>query len=224
MNRHIGLSIFLVLCVLACAFAGPTPNGKARRLKSKTPVFSGKSSKDSSSTDPKDNEVQFDTTRALIKTAKALARSHSTSEVLTLNLTNLLILIVLKAIIFGIGLFYFGGVSFKGGHDGWGRSLDIKKDPLLSQSELLLMMTYVLGSTTDNYDCMYRVACEDPTKANDYLNASNMLLKGAKYAKKFLSYNPKYEDVVRGLHDAVAHRKNGGDCRARYICSDVPNL
>jgi len=61
-------------------------------------------------------------------------------------------------------------------------------------------------------------------KAKDYLNASNMLLKGAKYAKKFISYNPKYEDVVRGLHDAVSHKKNGGDCRARYICTDVPNL
>jgi hypothetical protein len=94
----------------------------------------------------------------------------------------------------------------------------------MTQSELLLMLTYVLGSATDNYDCMFRVACEDPAKAKDYLNASNMLLKGAKYAKKFISYNPKYEDVVRGLHDAVSHKKSGGDCRARYVCSDVPNL
>ena len=34
-----------------------------------------------------------------------LARASSTSEVLTLNLTNLLILLVLKALIFGFGLF-----------------------------------------------------------------------------------------------------------------------
>merc|ERR1712156_420561 len=37
-------------------------------------------------------------------TSELLARASSTSEVLTLNLTNLLILIVLKAIIFGFGL------------------------------------------------------------------------------------------------------------------------
>jgi hypothetical protein len=193
MNRRLSLSLFVALCIIAVAFAGPTQNGnKVRRLKSKSPVFSSKSSTSSQTqnVDPKDNEIQFDTTRALIKTAKALARSHSTSEVLTLNLTNLLILIVLKAIIFGIGLFYFGGVSFKGGNDhghGWGRSLEGKEGKngsIMTQSELLLMLTYVLGSATDNYDCMFRVACEDPAKAKDYLNASNMLLKGAKYAKK----------------------------------------
>jgi hypothetical protein len=189
MSRRLSLTLFLALCIVACALAGPTQNGnKVRRLKSKTPVFNPKSSPNKQ-VDPKENEVQFDTTKALIKTAKALARSHSTSEVLTLNLTNLLILVVLKAIIFGIGLFYFGGVSFKGGHDnhGWGRSLDGKNNngtSIMTQSELLLMLTYVLGASNDNYDCMFRVACEDPVKAKDYLNASNMLLKGAKYAKK----------------------------------------
>jgi hypothetical protein len=201
MNRRLGLTLLLTLCVfIAYTSAGTiAQNGqqqKVRKLKvrsasSSSPVHhktTSESKSDSSSS-------SFDTTRALIKTAKALARSHSTSEVLTLNLTNLLILVVLKAIIFGIGLFYFGGVSFKGGHGGehgggggghgWGRALDEKQGSFMSQSELLLMLTYVLGSTNnDNYECMYRVACEDPAKAKDYLNASNMLLKGAKYAKK----------------------------------------
>merc|ERR1712223_890619 len=44
-----------------------------------------------------------------------MARASSTSEVLTLNLSNLLILLVLKALIFGFGLFSVGGA---------GRSLD----------------------------------------------------------------------------------------------------
>jgi len=186
MNRRLGLTVLLVtLCVfIAYASAGTTQTGKVRKLKARSSPAVVKSEAD------KKNDSTFDTTRALIKTAKALARSHSTSEVLTLNLTNLLILVVLKAIIFGIGLFYFGGVSFKGGHGGdhghgWGRSLEEKSaGSFMSQSELLLMLTYVLGSTSDNYECMYRVACEDPAKAKDYLNASNMLLKGAKYAKK----------------------------------------
>ena len=94
--------------------------------------------------------------------------------------------------IFGIGLFYFGGVSFKGGynhggdnHHGWsGRSLTEKSSSFMSENELLLMLTYLLGSATDNYECMYRVACEDPVHAKTYLNASKMMMKGAKYAKK----------------------------------------
>merc|ERR1719422_2850137 len=40
-----------------------------------------------------------------------LARASSTSEDLTLNLTNLLILLVLKALIFGFGLFSVGGTG-----------------------------------------------------------------------------------------------------------------
>lgn len=44
------------------------------------------------------------------------------------------------------------------------------------------------------------------------------------FLHRFISYNPKYEDIVRGLNDAVALKNNGGDCRARYVCSDVPNL
>merc|ERR1711936_1000104 len=59
----------------------------------------------------------------MISTAmEFLARASSTSEVLTLNLTNLLILLVLKALIFGFGLFSVGGT---------GRSLD---GPSASQS------------------------------------------------------------------------------------------
>jgi len=217
--------LFVVTCLASSVLAGPTSKVRSKVSKKVGPVFVSPT---------KTEEQTFDTTRALIKTAKALARSHSTSEVLTLNLTNLLILIVLKAIIFGIGLFYFGGVSFKGGHhgggggDGWGRSLEEKKEAYMTQSELLLMLTYVLGSASENYECMYRVACEDPEKAKDYVSASKMLIKGAKYAKKYVSYNPKYEEIVRGLNEAVSHGKNHSNseaqCRARYVCPDIPNL
>ena len=48
----------------------------------------------------------------VLRTAMELmARASTTSEVLTLNLTNLLILLVLKALIFGFGLFAVGGVT-----------------------------------------------------------------------------------------------------------------
>merc|ERR1711894_110163 len=48
----------------------------------------------------------------LVTTAlEFLARASSTSEVLTPNLTNLLILLVLKALIFGFGLFSVGGTG-----------------------------------------------------------------------------------------------------------------
>lgn len=198
MNAKQSICLFILVSIVACTIAGSSPTGtiKLRKLRSRLSDSSKtstakhvSSSSSTTGTSASTESAAFDVTRALIKTAKALARSHSTSEVLTLNLTNLLILIVLKAIIFGIGLFYFGGISFKGGDHGWGpghgRSLVEKNRPFLNQGELLLIMTYILGAAEkDNYDCMYRVACEDPKQAKDYLNASKMILKGAKYAKK----------------------------------------
>jgi len=187
--QKLHLSIALLLCVFSLTALAASPKIYRKKLTASIPINSSNSN--ANKVIPRE---EWDTTRALIKTAKALARSHSTSEVLTLNLTNLLILVVLKAIIFGIGLFYFGGVSFKsghgGGHGGWSRSDDgrsLKSDKsssYMSQSELLLMMTYVLGATEGNFDCLNRVACEDSKKAKEYLNAAKMVLKGAKFAQK----------------------------------------
>merc|ERR1712018_825942 len=58
---------------------------------------------DSSSKKGKMSETELVTTAL-----EFLARASSTSEVLTLNLTNLLILLGLKALIFGFGLFSVG--------------------------------------------------------------------------------------------------------------------
>jgi len=201
------LTIFIALCILACAFAAKTtgsssyPKVHRRRVVGSSGQVSSHRIGESQSSNVNARSVASNSgddsaskpsqTGNLLKVAKALARSHSTSEVLTLNLTNLLILIVLKAVIFGIGLFYFGGVSFKGGHggghgNGWSsRSLDGKKSSsIMTEGELMLMLTYLLGASNDNYECMYRVACEDPSKAKEYLNVSKMIIKGAKFMKK----------------------------------------
>ena len=112
---------------------------------------------------------------ALVEMGKAWlreqARASTTSEVLTLNLTNLIILVVIKAIIFGFG-FLGAGAGRSNGFQG------------VDQSDLMMMMSYSLGSTSDDYECLYRVACEDPDKAHQYMTASKMLLKGAKLFKK----------------------------------------
>ena len=96
-----------------------------------------------------------------------MARASSTSEVLTLNLTNLLILLVLKALIFGFGLFSVGGA---------GRSLD---GPSVSQSELTGGMCFLMYTSGDEskFDCVQRTVCEDPYLASDYLTAAKMWYK-----------------------------------------------
>lgn len=111
-----------------------------------------------------------------------LSRSTTSSQVLSLNLTNLVILLVLKAIIFGASSFGFG-------HGAHGRSMDgllqenlakqVQSKALVSETELLLMLSYLKADSTQKYGCLHRVACEDPYKAKEYLFAGKMVLKGS---------------------------------------------
>ena len=99
--------------------------------------------------------------------SEILARASSTSEVLTLNLTNLLILIVLKALIFGFGLFSVGSSA---------RSAD---ETTITQSDLAGGMCFMMFTSGDEakLSCIQRTACEDPKTASEYATAAKMVYK-----------------------------------------------
>jgi hypothetical protein len=106
-------------------------------------------------------------------------------QVLSLNLSNVLILLLIKAVLFAISQYSAGG---KGWGGFWGRSstpsLDSQPraiDDHATESELLLVLSYLSGERRGEYGCLYRVACEDPNgRAPQYLSAGRMLLKGAR--------------------------------------------
>merc|ERR1711920_1203456 len=93
-------------------------------------------------------------------TSELLARASSTSEVLTLNLTNLLILIVLKAIIFG-------------------SSARSAEETSLSQADLSGGMCFIMytSGAEEKLSCIQRTACEDPKTASEYSTAAKMVYK-----------------------------------------------
>merc|ERR1711930_8396 len=133
-------------------------------------------------------------------TSELLARASSTSEVLTLNLTNLLILIVLKALIFGFGLFSVGSSA---------RSAD---ETALTQSDLSGGMCFIMytSGAEEKLSCIQRTACEDPKTASEYATAAKMVYKVHKMVG--INFSPKYETVLNALEDAKSHSLRGGDC------------
>merc|ERR1711863_238806 len=133
-------------------------------------------------------------------TSELLARASSTSEVLTLNLTNLLILIVLKALIFGFGLFSVGSSA---------RSAD---ETALTQSDLSGGMCFIMytSGAEEKLSCIQRTACEDPKTASEYATAAKMVYKVHKMVG--INFSPKYEAVLNALEDAKSHSLQGGDC------------
>lgn len=100
--------------------------------------------------------------------SELLARASSTSEVLTLNLTNLLILIVLKAIVFGFGLFSVGSSA---------RSAD--ETTSISQADVSGGMCFIMytSGAEEKLTCIQRTACEDPKTASEYATAAKMVYK-----------------------------------------------
>jgi hypothetical protein len=100
-----------------------------------------------------------------------LARASTTSEVLTLNLTNLLILLVLKALIFGFGLFTVGGVGRSAENDVMGSAVTAAD---LTGGMCFLMYT---SGAEDKLECIKRASCEDPYLSADYLTAAKMWYK-----------------------------------------------
>merc|ERR1711997_438114 len=135
-------------------------------------------------------------------TSELLARASSTSEALTLNLTNLLILIVLKALIFGFGLFSVGS-------NNQARSAD---ETALSQADLSGGMCFIMytSGADEKLTCIQRTACEDPKTASEYTTAAKMVYKLHKMLG--LNFSPKYENILNAVEDAKSHSLRGGDC------------
>jgi len=136
-------------------------------------------------------------------TSELLARASSTSEVLTLNLTNLIILIVLKGIIFGLGIFSVGSVF---------SARSAKETSIVSQSDLSGGMCFILytSGAEEKLSCIQRTACEDPKTASEYATAAKMVHKVHKMVG--VNFSSKYETVLNALEDAKNHSLRGGDC------------
>jgi len=151
----------------------------------------------------------------LLKTAyEFMARASSTSEVLTLNLTNLAILIGLKIIFFGFGIFGFANGGFLGGGNNSGKRRSNEDTATsLKQSELTGGMCFIMYTSgeIDKLSCVQRTACEDPDTATNYLTAAKMWHKMHKLMK-VVPFNQGYVSVMNAIEDATEHSLNGGDC------------
>lgn len=71
--------------------------------------------------------------------SRGFVTTGSGSQVVSLNITNLLVLVLLKALIFAAGS--LGAGSWKGGY---GRSSD-GEESLVTDEEILLFLTYLTG-------------------------------------------------------------------------------
>merc|ERR1712180_363631 len=140
-----------------------------------------------------------------IQTAlEVMSRASSSSEVLSLNLTNLVILLALKVAIVAFGLFS-GGAT--------GRSSQPDRDLSLSQTDMTGGMCFLLltGGDEDKLSCVQRAACESPISAANYLQAGKMWYKMHKIIKA-IPFEEKYQGIMVAVNDAMEHGNDGNSC------------
>jgi len=127
-----------------------------------------------------------------LQALEVVSRASSSSEVLSLNLTNLVILLALKVAIVAFGLFS-GGAT---GRSSIG-SLTEGADMSLSQNDMTGGMCFLLltGGDEEKLSCVQRAACESPISAGNYLQAAKMWYKMHKIIK-VIPFQEKYQNIM----------------------------
>ncbi|XP_068630639.1 uncharacterized protein [Battus philenor] len=144
-----------------------------------------------------------------------IARSTGSSQVLSLNLTNLVILVILKALILAAG--FFGAGAWKGYH--YGRSIDENSNAVyLTEDEILLYLSYLTGQQSKDYGCLYRLSCQKPHQASLYSSGAELMLQGAKLWQGNSIEIEEYEDISNGIKQASKFGEEGKPCEKLYKC------
>ncbi|KAH1026635.1 hypothetical protein HUJ05_000269 [Dendroctonus ponderosae] len=183
--------------------------------------LSGSSYSASSTTGYDSNSIArgFDAKNMLTSLATSLmSRGYGTtgmgSQVVSLNVTNLLILVLLKALIFAAA-----SLAGQKGGDHFARSADEESGRFLTDEEVLMFLSYLTGSPGDN-GCLQNIACHQPVQAKKYVNAGDVLLKAAKMMA--YSTDDTYEYVIKEVDHAANVGIAGGNCNI-FKCDQSNN-
>merc|ERR1712168_1398582 len=121
---------------------------------------------------------------------EVVSRASSSSEVLSLNLTNLIILLALKVAIVAFGLFSGGATGRSGA------------DSELSQADMTGGMCFLLytGGDEEKLDCIARAACESPLSADRFVQAGKMWYKMHSLIQA-VPFNEKYNHIMDKVNE-----------------------
>merc|ERR1712123_364803 len=133
---------------------------------------------------------------------EVVSRASSSSEVLSLNLTNLIILLALKIAIVAFGL-------FSGGATGRSDSgSEISKEEITGG---MCFLMYTAGDL-DKMSCIKRAACERPQEAKQLLAASKMWYNIHKVLQ-VVPFDSEMKPIMSHVTEAV-ELSEVGDCSA----------
>ncbi|EDV49651.1 uncharacterized protein LOC6552057 [Drosophila erecta] len=158
----------------------------------------------------------------VIQVAKELLhRSAGNSQVLSLNLTNLLIIILLKVLIFSAGM--LGAGHWSGYGYGYGRSAG-RSDNLglgIASGEDYLITGFLAAQGAGRDECLYAASCACPTSAYEYAKAGRALMGAIEVFQGVPLEKPRYNDLVVLMERAAYDGFRGAACNTTQTCDGL---
>ncbi|XP_060649522.1 uncharacterized protein LOC132786839 [Drosophila nasuta] len=159
----------------------------------------------------------------VVQVAKELLhRSAGNSQVLSLNLTNLLIIVLLKVLIFSAGLLGAGHWSSYG--HGYARSaarLNGSYGLGLTSGDDYLIMGFLAAQGAGQDDCLFAAACACPNAAYEYAKAGRALLGAIEMFEGAPVEKPRYTDLILLMERAAYDGFRGASCNTTQSCDGL---
>ncbi|XP_002053049.2 uncharacterized protein [Drosophila virilis] len=159
----------------------------------------------------------------VVQVAKELLhRSAGNSQVLSLNLTNLLIIVLLKVLIFSAGLLGAGHWSSYG--HGYARSasrIDGTSGLGITSGDDYLIMGFLAAQGAGHDDCLYAAACACPNAAYEYAKAARALLGAIQIFQGAPLEKPRYNDLIVLMERAAYDGYRGASCNTTQSCDGL---
>ncbi|CAH1110539.1 unnamed protein product [Psylliodes chrysocephalus] len=129
------------------------------------------------------------------------------SQIVSLNISNLLVLVLLKALV-------FAATSIGANHWKGGEYREVEHEKFFTDDEILMYLSYLTGSS----GCLQKIACQQPEKAKKYAAAGDLLLKVSKMfsLKTSLDYDISIQELEQASNVGLA----GGSCGS-FECTKI---
>ncbi|XP_073817494.1 uncharacterized protein [Musca autumnalis] len=161
--------------------------------------------------------VSSPTGHVVVQVAKELLnRSTGNSQVLSLNLTNLIIILLLKVLIFSAGLLGAGHWS----NYGYARSNDNDSFLGVTSGEDYLI-TGFLAAQNGFDECLFAAACESPQIAYEYAKAAKALIEGIEKFQGEPFQNVRYMELAVLVEEAAYNGLRGVPCNRTQKCETI---
>ncbi|XP_039495762.1 uncharacterized protein LOC120454486 [Drosophila santomea] len=158
----------------------------------------------------------------VIQVAKELLhRSAGNSQVLSLNLTNLLIIILLKVLIISAGM--LGAGHWSGHGYGYGRSAG-RSDNLglgIASGDDYLITGFLAAQGAGRDECLYAASCACPTSAYEYAKAGRALMGAIEVFQGVPLEKPRYNDLIVLMERAAYDGFRGVACNTTQTCDGL---